>query len=113
MSYAVLLSAICALFAYFFYTLVLHPLYFSPLRNVPFAHPLAITPWWIKYYRRGGSQAQRTIHAAHKHKGPIVRLAPAEISLASYDDAHKVYIERGGFAKPMWSVVNPLLLAHG
>lgn len=102
MSLTIILSAVVAVLIYYIYIAVLHPLFVSSLARIPLAHPLAITPWWIKYYRRDGNQALRVIRAAHKRHGPIVRLAPTEVSINSYEAGHKVYIERGGFAKPMW-----------
>ncbi|KAJ4293989.1 hypothetical protein N0V90_007678 [Kalmusia sp. IMI 367209] len=101
MSYIIILGPILGSFVYLVYALILHPLFFSPLSRIPFAHPLAITPWWIKYHRRNGSQALRIIRAAHERYGPIVRLTSTEVSLNSYEGGHKIYVERGGFAKPM------------
>lgn len=102
MSYTLLLSVFLAGVTYLFFIGVLHPLFFSPLHRIPLAHPLAFTPLWIKYHRRGGSQAISVITWAHAKHGPIIRLSPSEISVASYEGAHKIYIERGGFAKPKW-----------
>ncbi|KAF2732114.1 cytochrome P450 [Polyplosphaeria fusca] len=78
-------------------------LLFHPLRKIPKAHPtISITSLWIRYHRRGGSQAIQAISNAHTKHGPIVRLGPNEISVSSFEAANKVYIERGGFAKPKW-----------
>lgn len=87
----------------FLYTYIVEPLFLSPLRQIPTAHFTSpFTSAWISYYRRGGSQALPAITVAHARKGPIIRLGPNEISVADFEGAKKVYIERGGFAKPKW-----------
>jgi hypothetical protein len=75
----------------------------APLGKIPSANPLAsFTTLWIRWHRRGGAQALGPIGELHARHGPIVKLSPAEVSVASYEGAHKIYIERGGFAKPAW-----------
>jgi hypothetical protein len=86
-----------------FYRYFVYPLFFSPLRHIPPAHPTArFTSLWISYHRRNGSQALQPITFAHATYGPIIRLSPTEISIASYEGAYRIYVERGGFAKPEW-----------
>jgi hypothetical protein len=99
---SLVLSILAAVPAFLLYRYIFYPLFLSPLRDVPLAHPFAITPFWIKYYQRNGSQALPTITAAHKVHGPIIRLGPNELSVTSFASTHKIYIERGGFAKPKW-----------
>ncbi|KAL1955663.1 hypothetical protein VTO42DRAFT_8208 [Malbranchea cinnamomea] len=52
--------------------------------------------WWI---RRQG-RVNRTIHALHKKHGPIVRIAPKEVSVNSVGGLKTIYI--GGFEKANW-----------
>ncbi|PSN73833.1 cytochrome P450, partial [Corynespora cassiicola Philippines] len=82
---------------------ILYILLFHPLRHIPAAHPTApFAPLWILHHRRNNSQALPAITRAHAQHGPLVRLGPCELSVSSYEGAHTVYIERGGFAKPRW-----------
>jgi hypothetical protein len=95
--------AISFLAVYFLYAHIIHPLFLSPLRKVPAAHwSSSISSVWIRYHRRKGSQALPAIADAHSQKGPIIRLSPNEVSVSSLEGAKKVYVERGGFAKPLW-----------
>lgn len=64
--------------------------YFShiwPLFWVPCAHPTSFfTPLWILWVRyRGSEQEIAAVRAARHRYGPIVRLGPREISIASFD----------------------------
>ncbi|KAF2105889.1 cytochrome P450 [Lophiotrema nucula] len=103
MSLVLLVTLLGSLIAFLTYRYLIYPLLFSPLRKIPKAHwSSGICPLWIAYYRRGGSQAIPAISKAHAQKGPIVLLGPNELSVASFEGANKVYIERGGFAKPRW-----------
>lgn len=57
------------------YKLILHPLFFSPLSNIPAAHVTApISTLWLHYIRFVGRES-RTIYELHKHKGPVLRTA--------------------------------------
>ncbi|KAF2634756.1 cytochrome P450 [Massarina eburnea CBS 473.64] len=99
----ILYTALTALITYLLYTHIIHPLFLHPLHSIPPAHPTAaLSSHWIYFHRRGGSQALSAITAAHARHGPIVRLSPTEISVATYAAAKIVYVDRGGFAKPKW-----------
>ncbi|KAF2001496.1 cytochrome P450 [Amniculicola lignicola CBS 123094] len=88
---------------YLVYIYIIYPLFISPLSKVPAAHPLAaFTPFWIQYHRLGGVEGIEAICKAHTRHGPIIRLSPKELSVSSLEAVQKVYIERGGFAKPKW-----------
>jgi hypothetical protein len=58
-----------------------------PLIRVPCAHPTSFfNPLWILWLRyRGSEQEIAAVRAAHRRYGPIVRLGPREISIASSD----------------------------
>lgn len=82
------------------YKYFLFPIFFSPLSKIPNAHfSASILPLWIWSERRN-STAVRTLLALHEKHGPVVRLAPNEISVNSAEALRTVYI--GGFEKHRW-----------
>lgn len=84
-----------------FYRGIIYPIFLSPLSKIPDAHWSApITPAWILWKRFRG-QNNRTIHAAHERLGPIVKLAPAEISINCVDGGIKS-VYTGAFEKHEW-----------
>ncbi|ODM23977.1 hypothetical protein SI65_01567 [Aspergillus cristatus] len=84
-----------------FYKGIIYPVFLSPLSKIPNAHWSApITPAWI-LWKRFRSQNNQTTHAAHKRLGPIVRLAPAEISINCVDGGIKP-VYTGAFEKHEW-----------
>jgi len=88
------------IFIYLFYYYVVHPAIISPLSKIPPGHPTAsFLPLWIWWKRRIGLES-RTIGAAHQRLGPVVRLAPNEVSVASLDGLRKIYV--GGFNRTEW-----------
>lgn len=85
---------------YFLYSRILYPAFASPLSKLPAAHPTAhISDAWISHRRRTGRES-RSIFAAHQCGGPIVRLGPNEISIASQESLRKVYY--GGYTRTDW-----------
>ncbi|KAH6680746.1 cytochrome P450 [Halenospora varia] len=81
-----------------FYKFLLVPLFLSPLSKIPSAHPTThISPFWI-YYIRWANIENGTLYKLHKKKGPIVRLAPNELSVNCYEGGIKT-IYGGGFEK--------------
>lgn len=84
-----------------FYRAVLYPIFLSPLSKIPSAHWLApITPAWI-LWKRYRYQNNRTIQAAHEKLGPIVRVAPSELSINCVEGGIKS-VYTGGFEKHEW-----------
>ncbi|KAK8069428.1 Tryprostatin B 6-hydroxylase [Apiospora phragmitis] len=83
----------------------LYPVLLSPLARIPKAHwSCAVSPIWI-LWARYTSRENRTIGEAHRRYGPIVRLAPNEISINDMESVKTVY--QGGFDKHQWySVFN-------
>ncbi len=82
------------------YRYILYPAFFSPLSKIPTAHFSApILPLWIRSKRQTGT-AVRDLLALHERHGPVVRLAPNEISVNSADAIRTVYV--GGFEKHTW-----------
>ena len=80
------------------YRYIIFPTFLSPLSKIPNAHFSApILPLWIWSKRRTGTGV-RTLFALHEKHGPVVRLAPNEISINSVEALRTVYV--GGFEKP-------------
>ncbi|OHW90706.1 cytochrome p450 [Colletotrichum incanum] len=91
---------IASVAAWLFYQLIVHPLFLSPLSNIPVPHwSCHISPLWILYTRKANCQ-NRTLHQAHLRLGPVVRIAPNELSVDGYDVLKVVY--QGGFEKDEW-----------
>lgn len=73
------------------YTLLIHPLFFSPLSKLPNAHfTIPFTNTWTKIQRYLG-QENKAIHSAHKRYGPIVRVGFSEISVNSAEALKLIY----------------------
>ncbi|KAH8593976.1 cytochrome P450 [Bisporella sp. PMI_857] len=80
------------------YKLIVEPLFISPLSRIPSAHPSShISPFWI-YYIRYTNIENRTLYELHTKKGPILRLAPNELSINCYEQGLKT-VYTGGFEK--------------
>ncbi|KAI9806083.1 MAG: hypothetical protein M1833_004490 [Piccolia ochrophora] len=95
------LILICVVLASLVYRFILHQRYLSPLSKIPNAHPTSsLSPLWI-YLSRARHRENRNIYAAHKAYGPIVRLAPREVSINCFDGGLKT-VYAGGFDKPAW-----------
>ncbi|OIW24457.1 cytochrome P450 [Coniochaeta ligniaria NRRL 30616] len=93
----VLAAVVVILLTYHF---ILHPSLISPLAKIPNAH------WSAPYSRlwalsiRFNNRENRTLRAAHQRLGPIIRVAPNELSINDVDCVRTVY--HGGFDKPSW-----------
>jgi len=93
---------VTAILAYLFYRYVLHPAFISPLSKLPAGHPSAhFSPIWI-WWNRNTCRNVRPIFAAHQRHGPIVRLAPNEVSVASLEGLRKIYSGGSGFERSDW-----------
>ncbi|EMC98232.1 hypothetical protein BAUCODRAFT_417228 [Baudoinia panamericana UAMH 10762] len=85
------------------YRLVFYPILLSPLAKIPSAHWTApFSRLWILYYR-SRQQETPTVHNAHARLGPIVRLAPNEISVNCVDGGIRT-IYAGGYEKGDWYI---------
>lgn len=83
------------------YRYIITPAYLSPLSKIPNAHwSVPFSRAWILYYR---SREEETpaVHAAHIRLGPMVRLAPNEISVNSVDGGIRT-VYAGGYPKGNW-----------
>lgn len=82
------------------YKFLIHPFFLSPLRHIPSAHWSApISPFWI-LWMRFRCRENHAVHAAHLKHGPVVQLAPNELSVNDLGGLRTVYA--GGFEKGEW-----------
>ena len=82
------------------YHYIINPSFVSPLSKIPNAHFTApFLPTWMWWKRRTGFET-RSVFAAHQRHGPIVRLAPKELSVASLDGLRQIYV--GGYERHPW-----------
>lgn len=80
------------------YKIFIQQIFLSSLSKIPAAHPTShFSPLWI-YYIRWSNIENKTLYELHKKKGPILRLAPNELSVNSYEEGLKT-IYTGGFEK--------------
>lgn len=80
--------------------LLIYPAFFSPLSRIPSAHWSApfSRAWilWVRFVHR----ENKTLHNAHRRLGPVIRVAPNELSIDGLENVRTVY--QGGFEKPAW-----------
>ncbi|KAI1777321.1 cytochrome P450 [Hypoxylon cercidicola] len=82
------------------YKYVLYPAVLSPLSAIPTAHwSCSVSPAWI-LWARFKQRENRTLYAAHRQHGPIVRVGPSELCVNSVDAVKTIY--QGGFDKHQW-----------
>lgn len=82
------------------YHFLVYPALISPLSRIPNAHWSApISPLWILHKRFVRSE-NGTLERAHKRLGPVVRVAPNELSVDDLDAVKTIYL--GGYEKPEW-----------
>ncbi|OJJ64061.1 hypothetical protein ASPSYDRAFT_138740 [Aspergillus sydowii CBS 593.65] len=76
----------------------LYRLYFHPLSRVPGPKLAACTSLWLAYHTYIGDECT-IIFKLHKKYGPVLRVAPNDVDIASGDAIDPIYINRGGFPK--------------
>ncbi|KAK5719383.1 hypothetical protein LTR15_007906 [Elasticomyces elasticus] len=85
------LLAIALLFSLAFWRWVVQPAFFSPLAKLPSAHwSAAFSSLWI-FYKRFLQKDTFAVHHAHVRLGPILRLAPNEVSVNSLEGVQTIY----------------------
>ena len=95
------LAALVGVVALAIYRLIIQPAYLSPLAKIPNAHwSSPISPLWILYHRLFQKDTP-AVHAAHSNLGPIIRLAPNELSVNSVDGGIRT-VYPGGYEKGDW-----------
>lgn len=95
--FLVLIASTAVLLLAYFLTLRL-----GATREIPKAHPLAAyTPFWIAWIRYK-QRENRTVQAAHEKYGPIVQLAPNEVSINCVEDGLRPVYGSGQYEKHDW-----------
>src|SRR5689334_1339151 len=98
---ALSIVGVAFLLAFLLYHYIIYPAFLSPFSKIPNAHfTCSVSPIWMKWKRRGGREGIQSIFTAHQRKGPVVRLGPNEVSVASLEGLRQIYV--GGFGKPKW-----------
>jgi hypothetical protein len=93
--------SLCLLLGVVFYRFVVFPLFLSPLSRVPNAHwSVPFSPLWILYHRLKQNDTP-TVHRMHGKLGPIIRLAPNELSVNCVEGGIRT-IYGGGYDKGDW-----------
>lgn len=83
------------------YRFIVVPVFLSPLAKVPTAHwSASFSPLWILYHRLLQDETP-TVHQAHGKLGPIIRLAPNELSVNCVEGGIRT-IYSGGYDKGDW-----------
>jgi hypothetical protein len=83
------------------YRFIVSPNFISPLSKIPHAHwSSGISSFWILWIRYSSKEIS-TIHEAHKKHGPVIRLAPNEISVNCVKGGIQT-VYAGGFEKHEW-----------
>ncbi|KAK1818677.1 hypothetical protein LTR12_006862 [Friedmanniomyces endolithicus] len=72
--------------------------FLTPLRNVPGPFFASVTSIWLLYYDLAGLRTT-TIHDLHRKYGPIVRLAPNELSFSDEPVVNQLYSQQTAFMK--------------
>lgn len=93
--------ALCLLLGLVIYRFIVFPLFLSPLSKVPNAHwSVPFSPLWILYHRLMQNDTP-TVHRVHGKLGPIIRLAPNELSVNCVEYGIRT-IYGGGYDKGDW-----------
>ena len=86
----VLLEALCLLIA----SIVLYRLWLAPLARLPGPWICAITRLPLMYHEFSGKR-RSFIHDLHLKYGPVVRVAPDEVSFATREALKEIYTSGG------------------
>ena len=79
--------------------------YASPLRNVPGPFAASFTRLW-KLYQMYRGDMEKTNIALHRKYGPVVRIAPNEVSLDDPESVKIIYGHATEFIKAPWYYAN-------
>jgi hypothetical protein len=95
------LLAGCTVLVFAIYKFVVYPAFLSPLAKIPNANfTSSISPAWI-LWNRFKARNNVTTYNAHRRYGPIIRLAPNELSINCVDGGLRT-VYAGGMEKPSW-----------
>jgi cytochrome P450 len=93
--------ALCLLSGLVIYRLLVFPFFLSPLSKIPNAHwSVPFSSLWILYHRLK-QQETPEVHRMHVKLGPIIRLAPNELSVNCVEGGIRT-IYGGGYDKADW-----------
>ena len=73
-------------------------IFFHPLRHIPGPLRTKCSSLWLNYHMYIGDLATAT-HKLHSIYGPMVRVAPNDIDVATADALGPIYVDHGGFEK--------------
>jgi hypothetical protein len=79
-------------------SLLLYLTLLDPLKNISGPLHARLTPFWLWYHAYIGDECTQ-IDLLHKKYGPVVRIAPNEVSISDGAALAPVYTEKGGFLK--------------
>ena len=95
------LLGICVLISAVIYKFIVEPAFVGPLSRIPNAHWSApFSSLWINTARMREKETPAA-HTAHDRLGPIIRLAPHEVSVNCVDGGIRT-IYAGGYEKGDW-----------
>ena len=77
-----------------FVILLIYRLWLSPLARLPGPTICALTRLPLMYHEFNGNR-RKFIHALHLKYGPVVRVAPDEVSFATREAAKEIYTSGG------------------
>lgn len=97
---SLLLIAWGSLLLFLAYQYIIFPVLLSPLSKIPNAHfTSSFSPAWMLWKRKTHHE-NRAIFAAHERCGPVVRLAPNEISINCIEGGLRTVY--GNFERHSW-----------
>ena len=97
-SYVLIFSLVAAI-GFLSYRYLIYPAFLSPLSKIPCAHfSTRISPVWIQWLRYHGRE-NNAVWAAHQKHGPVVLLAPDEISVNCVENGTRTVYGKA-FDKP-------------
>ncbi|KAL4922507.1 cytochrome P450 [Aspergillus aurantiobrunneus] len=81
----------------------LYRLYYHPLSRVPGPRLAACTSLWLAWHTFCGDECT-VVFRLHKKYGPVLRVAPNDVDIASGGAIEPIYLNHGGFPKtPVYS----------
>ncbi|KAI0917634.1 hypothetical protein AcW1_007207 [Taiwanofungus camphoratus] len=78
--------------------ILLYRLFRSPLASLPGPWYTSLSQLPLMYYEFT-RRRRRWVHSLHLQYGPVVRVAPDEVSFATWDAVKEIYVDAGGYDK--------------
>lgn len=95
---SILISFLAAAVVAAIYSLIVQPLYISPLSQIPGPKLFALTKWRLALEDWSGRRTSK-IHSLHQQYGPIVRIGPKEIHFNSLSALRTIYGPGSSFGR--------------